>query len=203
MWRHHHHHHHHRFGPGRGFRGPDGEGACFAGPGFMGGFGGRGGPMGGGRGRRRMFDGGELRLVLLKLIEEQPRHGYDLIREIEARTGGAYAPSPGVVYPTLTLLADMGLAEEAPAEGGRKQLAITEAGRAHLAERADEVAQAFARLSALADLAGRTDAAPIQRAMRNLQAAIHNRLSQDGVEKTTLLDVAALIDQAASQIERL
>ena len=51
---------------------------------------------------RRMFDGGELRLVLLKLIADEPRHGYDLIREIEELTGGAYAPSPGVVYPTLT-----------------------------------------------------------------------------------------------------
>ncbi|WP_447514071.1 PadR family transcriptional regulator, partial [Clostridioides difficile] len=59
-----------------------------------------------------MFDGTELRLILLKLIEEQPRHGYDLIREIEERSGGAYAPSPGVVYPTLTMLDDMGLIEE-------------------------------------------------------------------------------------------
>src|SRR5690606_25340682 len=68
--------------------------------------------MGGRGGRRRLFDGGELRLVLLKLIGDQPRHGYDLIREIEDKTGGAYAPSPGVIYPTLTLLADMGLIEE-------------------------------------------------------------------------------------------
>ena len=58
---------------------------------------------GGGR-QRRMFDGGELRLVLLKLIADSPRHGYDLIRAIEELTGGAYAPSPGVVYPTITLL---------------------------------------------------------------------------------------------------
>ena len=70
----------------------------------------------GGRGRgergegrsRRMFDGGELRLVLLKLIADEPRHGYDLIRQIEELTGGAYAPSPGVVYPTITMLDDMG-----------------------------------------------------------------------------------------------
>ena len=59
-----------------------------------------------GGGRRRMFDGGELRLVLLKLIQDEPRHGYDLIKEIEELTGGAYAPSPGVVYPTLSMLAD-------------------------------------------------------------------------------------------------
>ena len=67
-----------------------------------------------GRGRRRMFGSGELRLVLLKLIADEPRHGYDLIRAIEELTGGDYAPSPGVVYPTLTMLADMGLIEEAP-----------------------------------------------------------------------------------------
>ena len=75
-----------------------------------------------------MFDGGELRLVLLKLIAEQPRHGYDLIREIEERTGGAYAPSPGVVYPTLTMLDDMGLIEEQKTEGAKKLFAITDAG---------------------------------------------------------------------------
>ena len=87
----------------------------------------------GGR-RRRMFDGGELRLVLLKLIEEQERHGYDLIRAIEERTGGAYAPSPGVVYPTLTLLDDMELIEARQAEGAKKLYGVTEAGKAHLAE---------------------------------------------------------------------
>jgi DNA-binding PadR family transcriptional regulator len=86
-------------------------------------------------GRRRMFDGGELRLVLLKLIEETPRHGYDLIREIEDRSGGAYAPSPGVIYPTLTLLADMGLIEEAKSEGAKKLFAITHAGSVHLTEK--------------------------------------------------------------------
>jgi hypothetical protein len=59
-----------------------------------------------GRRSRRMFESGELRLVLLKLIADEPRHGYDLIRAIEALTGGEYAPSPGVVYPTLTLLQD-------------------------------------------------------------------------------------------------
>jgi len=76
---------------------------------------------GGRRGRRtrRMFESGELRLVLLKLIADEPRHGYDLIRAIEELTGGEYAPSPGVVYPTLTLLQDMGLIEEAPGEGAR------------------------------------------------------------------------------------
>ncbi|MBN9121321.1 MAG: PadR family transcriptional regulator, partial [Planctomycetes bacterium] len=78
-----------------------------------------------GEGRaRRMFDGGELRLVLLKLIADEPRHGYDLIREIENLTGGAYAPSPGVVYPTITMLDDMGFIEQQQSEGAKKAFAI-------------------------------------------------------------------------------
>ena len=166
-----------------------------------------GGRPEGGRGhggeRRRVFESGELRLVLLKLIEEQPRHGYDLIREIENRSGGAYAPSPGVVYPTMTLLLDMGLAGEEASEGPRKLLAITEAGRAHLAERADEVATAMARLTALAKVSARTDAAPVRRAMQNLKAALQDRLSQENVTREIQLEVARLIDEAAGKIERL
>jgi DNA-binding PadR family transcriptional regulator len=156
-----------------------------------------------GGGRRRMFDGSELRLILLKLIDEQPRHGYDLIREIEERTGGAYAPSPGVVYPTLTMLEDMGLIDEQKTEGARKQFAITAAGSAHLAEREEEVEALFARLSQLASMRERTDGAPIRRAMGNLRAVLQNRLTAEGVDADTLHDVAAILDEAARKIERL
>src|SRR5690349_4686126 len=106
---------------------------------------------GGRRGRRarRMFEGGELRLVLLKLIEEQPRHGYDLIRAVEELTGGEYAPSPGVVYPTLTLLEDMGFIQETSGEGARKPFEITDAGRSHLEENAQEADELIRRLKAL------------------------------------------------------
>ncbi|MDP9056439.1 MAG: PadR family transcriptional regulator, partial [Pseudomonadota bacterium] len=93
---------------------------------------------GGRRGGRpsRMFDGGDLRLVLLKLIADKSRHGYDLIRAIEEKTGGAYAPSPGVVYPTLTLFAEMGFLKEQAADGPRKLFEITSEGNAYLAEQA-------------------------------------------------------------------
>ena len=154
-------------------------------------------------GRRRMFDGSELRLVLLKLIEESPRHGYDLIKEIEERTGGAYAPSPGVVYPTLTMLEDMGLIEERKTEGSKKQFAITVAGSAHLTERTDEVEALFARLAQLASMREQTDGAPIRRAMGNLRAVLQNRLTAEGVDSDTLHDVAAILDEAAQKIERL
>ncbi|MBP1852436.1 PadR family transcriptional regulator [Rhizobium halophytocola] len=158
------------------------------------------GPRGG---RRRMFEGGELKLVLLKLLADKPRHGYDLIREIEDLSGGAYAPSPGVVYPTLTLLGDMGLVEDQQSEGARKVLAITEAGQEHLAENAEEADRAMARLAALAEVSERTDSAPIRRAMGNLKAALKDRLSQKNADRDVQLEVARLLDEAASKIERL
>lgn len=167
-------------------------------------YGRHGSPGGGGRGGRgRMFDGGELRLVLLKLIADEPRHGYDLIRRIEELTAGSYAPSAGVVYPTLTLLADMGLIEEQQAEGAKKRFAATAEGRAHLAENADAVAALFARLEQVAASAKRTDGAPIRRAMANLRHALQERLSRGEFSEETMHDVAALLDEVAQKIERL
>jgi len=153
------------------------------------------------RGRRRMFDGGELRLVLLKLIEDAPRHGYDLMREIEERTGGAYAPSPGVVYPTLTMLADMEQIDEQTG-GTRKVFAITEAGKAHLAENAKAVEALMARLAELGSMRERTRGGPVRRAMMNLRTVLHHRLAEEG-DAETLHAVAAIIDEAAQKIERL
>ncbi len=155
-----------------------------------------------GRGRRRMFDGAELRLVLLKLIADQPRHGYDLIREIEELSGGAYAPSPGVIYPTLTLLEDMDHIAEQRSEGARKQYAATDAGAAHVAERAEEIAALFARLAHLREARGRSDHAAVRRAIGNLREVLQHQLSAD-MDKERLHAIVALIDEAAQKIERL
>ena len=156
-----------------------------------------------GGGRRRMFDGGELRLVLLRLIADEPRHGYDLIREIEARTGGAYAPSPGVVYPTLTLLADMGLIEERQSEGAKKLFAVTPAGEAELAEKAEEVAALMARIAELGEHRERTSGGPVRRAMVNLRAAVAERVAGRSVDQELLHKVAEILDEAARKVERL
>lgn len=86
----------------------------------------------GGRGPR-VFAPGDLKLLLLALIADQPCHGYDLIRQIEAMFDGAYSPSPGVIYPTLTFLEESELIL-GDAEGGKKRYAITEAGEQSLAE---------------------------------------------------------------------
>jgi DNA-binding PadR family transcriptional regulator len=157
----------------------------------------------GGRRTRRMFESGELRLVLLKLIADEPRHGYDLIRAIEEITGGEYAPSPGVVYPTLTLLQDMGLIEEAAGEGPRKPFQVTGDGRAHLAEREEEVEALFDRLRDLKP-SGENAAGPaIGRAVKNLMTALGHRLKAEGFDEDLFLEIAGILDEAAQKIERV
>jgi DNA-binding PadR family transcriptional regulator len=150
-----------------------------------------------------MFESGELRLVLLKLIADEPRHGYDLIRAIEELTGGEYAPSPGVVYPTLTLLQDMGLIEEAPGEGPRKSFQVTGEGRAHLEERSEEVEGLFERLRDLAPRESQSAGPAIGRAVKNLMTALRNRVSRDGFDDDLLYEIAAILDEAAQRIERV
>ncbi|HWV11668.1 MAG TPA: PadR family transcriptional regulator, partial [Sphingobium sp.] len=152
---------------------------------------------------KRLFSNDALQLILLKLIEQGPRHGYELIREIENLSGQAYAPSPGVVYPTLTLLADMEFIAEQAGGAGRKLFEITEAGIAHLAEQAAAAEEALGRLALLAQRAEQVDGAPIRRAMHNLSMAVRGRLEREGSDSQTMFDVAALIDEAASKIERL
>ena len=158
-----------------------------------------------GRGRRarRMFESGELRLVLLKLIADEPRHGYDLIRAIEEITGGEYAPSPGVVYPTLTLLQDMGLIEEAAVEGPRKPFQVTDEGRSHLAEREEEVEALFERLRDLAPRQDHTAGPAIGRAVKNLMTALRHRVGREGLNDELLHEIAAILDEAAQRIERV
>jgi DNA-binding PadR family transcriptional regulator len=157
----------------------------------------------GGRRARRMFESGELRLVLLKLIADEPRHGYDLIRAIEELTGGEYAPSPGVVYPTLTLLQDMGFIEEAPGEGPRKAFQATDEGRAHLDERAEEIEALFERLTDLKPRAENMAGPAIGRAIKNLMTALSHRVGRDGLDEALLHEIAAILDEAAQRIERV
>ena len=117
-------------------------------------WGGRGEGQGGGRGDwfrvGRMLAQGDLKLLALALIEEQPRHGYELIKLIEEKTLGAYSPSPGVVYPTLTFLEEAGYVT-AESEGAKKRYTITEEGRAHLEENRDIADMVLARLAAIGE----------------------------------------------------
>ncbi|MEI7873437.1 MAG: PadR family transcriptional regulator [Alphaproteobacteria bacterium] len=198
-------HHSHGRGHGHG-RHEDHPGHHFGPRGGRHGFGHgdwRGPEEGRGGRRRRVFDSNELRLVLLKLIADQPRHGYELIRAIEDLTGGFYVPSPGVVYPTLTLLQDMGQIEEAASDGARKAFAVTADGSAQLAAKKDEIEALFARLAELATQRERSDGGPIRRAMQNLKMVLISRLESGEVKTETLHQVASILDDAAQKIERL
>jgi DNA-binding PadR family transcriptional regulator len=162
-----------------------------------------GGRGGGGRGRRRVLDSGELRLVLLKLIADQSRHGYDLIRAVEEMTHGEYAPSPGVVYPSLTMLQDMGLIDEVKTEGSRKAFEITADGKDHLAGKEEEVEALLERLKDLGSDQRKAGGAPIKRSIANLLSALWHRATREDADEGTLHKIAAILDEAAQKVERL
>lgn len=129
-------------------------------------------PFAGGR-PGRMFAQGDLRLLLLALIADKPSHGYDLIRAIEARFGGAYAPSPGAVYPTLTLLEEQDLiaAEDA---GGRKTYRATPQGLEHLAGHEAQLRDLMTRVDIMAG-SGATPPDSVLRAVAALRLALLTR----------------------------
>jgi len=207
--RHHGSHHGRGFGPGAGFD---------AGAGFeaspMDGFGHGHGHRGGGRrgggaddagfgGRGpRVFAQGGLKLLVLSLLERQACHGYEIIKEIEQLVGGDYSPSPGTIYPTLAYLADLGYAVSADSEGGRKQFSITETGRQHLAERRAELDLLLSRLNVGRSESGARRAPELMRAMGNLRTALQLRVARGTADPALLRKVAAILDQAALDIER-
>jgi len=167
---------------------------------------GGGGPDGR-RGGGRVFGHGGLRLVLLQLIADKPRHGYELIKAIEERLNGAYSPSPGVIYPTLTLLEEMGHVTVS-ADGGRKLHTLTDAGRDHLAEHRTEVDALLARMASGLPMRGGGGGhgerpAPIERAVHNLRHALHLRLAREPLAEAQIHAIADALDAAARQIERL
>ncbi|GKS86314.1 PadR family transcriptional regulator [Acidovorax sp. SUPP1855] len=157
------------------------------------------------RGGGRVFGHGGLRLVLLQLIADKPRHGYELIKAIEDRLNGAYSPSPGVIYPTLTLLEEMGHAT-VTADGGRKLHTLTDAGRDHLAEHRTEVDALLARMASGLPMRGGGHGerpAPVERAVHNLRHALHLRLAREPLAAAQIHAIADALDAAARQIERL
>ena len=167
-----------------------------------GGFFGRGGHggRGGGRGGHRVFDHGELRLVVLALIAESPRHGYEIIKAIEEKLAGSYSPSPGVIYPTLTLLQELGYATVEEHEG-KKRYSITEDGKRHLAENKVAVEAAFARMQAVNERLGGGPAPQIVRAMENLKFALRQRLNRGPLTAEQAQAVTEALDAAAQRID--
>ncbi len=151
---------------------------------------------------RRFFAHGDLRLVILRLIAEKPRHGYEIIKEIEERVAGAYSPSPGVIYPTLTLLEELGYVVVTPGEGARRLHEITDSGRAFLAANGPAVEALFARMEAASQARGGGPAPQILRAMENLKLALRLRLDRGPLSGEQIVSIAAILDAAAASVEQ-
>jgi DNA-binding PadR family transcriptional regulator len=195
------------FGGRRGRGGPGGPGPGGFGPGW--------GGMGDGFRVGRMVAGGDLRLIVLFLLDESPRHGYDLIKAIEDRSSGFYSPSPGVIYPALTYLEEAGYAT-ASTEGNKKIYAITDTGKAHLAENRAGVEAVFEQLTRVGQKMSRVrewfgrdgqqagpdrdipDVVPeLNDARRELKSAIALKISGNGDEQKR---VAEILRRAAAEI---
>jgi DNA-binding PadR family transcriptional regulator len=165
---------------------------------------GRGHEFGFGRGRgrgERPLEQGDLRWLMLDLIAAQPRHGYEIIKAIEDSLNGQYTPSPGIVYPTLTLLEETGLVS-GEVQASKKLYSITEEGRAALAANAEAVKAIQERIEAHRLRSGGPPAPELVRAMGNIRAAIGVRLSKGELSPGSLATITAALDRAAGEIER-
>lgn len=154
-----------------------------------------------GGGRERFFDSGHLQLVILQLIAEKPSYGYEIIKTIEERLSGGYAPSPGVVYPTLTLLEEEGLAAVTASEGNKKMYAATEAGKEHLKANSVMVKAIFGRMEKARKMFGRGRSPQIMRAMMSLHMALRMRAERGDLSTEQVSKIAEAIDAAARTID--
>ena len=179
---------------GRGERRHVRAGFSLEGRGFRGH--GRGGRLG-----RRVFDHGDLRYVLLQLIAEKPRHGYELIKAIEERFSGRYSPSPGVIYPTLTLLEELGYLRS-EAGGSKKLYSITEEGTAFLDANRPLVDAIVARMAEMSRTLGGSPAPEIRRAMHNLEYSLSIRLAKGPLDAEQVRMITEALDRTAGEIER-
>ena len=177
---------HERGGPERGFGGR-----------------GRGGfDRGFGEGRGRLFDAGDVKLVILKLLSEEPAYGYQLIKTMEQRLSGGYTPSAGVIYPTLTMLEEEGLAISS-AENNKKVYSLTPEGLAYLEANQTEIGELFARLKEAGRSFERGRSPEIMKAFMNLRGAVVARVSRESVKPEQIKKITDAINAAAKAIDEL
>ena len=155
---------------------------------------------------KRILAQGDLRLIALALIAEQPRHGYEIIKLFEEKTGDWYSPSPGIVYPTLTYLEEAGHVT-ASAEGSKKLYTITDEGRAWLEANRDVVDAVLDRLTALGERVNgwrravrresnkrRTLPPLVEAAFDHLRETVGQRLESDDTAEARLVEILARTD---------
>jgi DNA-binding PadR family transcriptional regulator len=178
--------------------------ACWGSPEarFDRGFGGRRHEHRHGGGRDRLFDAGDLKLVILKLLSERPSYGYQLIKAMEERLAGGYTPSAGVIYPTLTLLEEEGLAAST-VESNKKVYSVTPEGTEFLEENKVRVDALFERLDEAGRGFQRGRSPEIMKAFQNLRGAVLARVSRGNATEEQIAKIAEAINAAAKAIDEL
>jgi DNA-binding PadR family transcriptional regulator len=150
-----------------------------------------------------MFEQGDLKYVILQLVAEKPRHGYEIIKELEERSGGAYAPSAGTIYPTLALIEDLGYASVTIEDSGKKVYAITDEGRRYLEENKGAVDDIFERI---ADIGSSFMSGPmmeVNKAFGRVARATYATVPWQSSDKSVAGKVREILDEAAKRIEAL
>ncbi|MBA3319795.1 MAG: PadR family transcriptional regulator [Gemmatimonadales bacterium] len=155
----------------------------------------------GGRRRSQMFESGEMKFVILRLLKEKPRHGYEVIKALEEKLAGYYTPSAGTVYPTLQLLEDEGYVRVVEADG-KKVYHVTPEGERYLEEHRDLLDEIIDRVrETVRDFAG-GGIGEVQTAFAHLAGTTFKRVWRRGPDDPALKRVAEILKQAADDVER-
>ena len=151
--------------------------------------------------RGRLFESGRMKLLVLHLIQQSPKHGYEIIKEISDLVGDGYTPSAGTIYPTLTSLEEMNYISLLDAE--RKQYQVTEYGETYLKEQQEMLTALLEKLRIRREIHNNDQLIEIHRAMENLKTALRLKLNIADLQQEQIYQIAEKIDQAAIAIGRL
>lgn len=153
--------------------------------------------------RQRLFAHGELRLVALDLLAQNPGHGYELIKAIESLTDGHYAPSPGVLYPTLDFLQEQNLIVITDELNGRKSFEITDDGQRYLEQRREELQQILERIKSHTAGMELRKHPEMKRALDNIKSVLDIKVNREGINEETLKKIIGIVDNAAAEIAQI
>ena len=152
--------------------------------------------------RERMLDASDIRLLMLHFLAQGSAHGYELIKSVEELSKGEYSPSPGIIYPNLTLLEEMDAIRVVDAHASRKAYALNEGGRALLAENGETIATIIERLTSLAILVNNRSIPEVEQAIHNIRHTLNHRLSQEHISPDALEMIVAALNQASETIAK-
>jgi DNA-binding PadR family transcriptional regulator len=150
--------------------------------------------------REKMLEASEIRLLMLHFLAQNAAHGYELIKSVEELSKGEYSPSPGIIYPNLTLLEEMEAIQVVDAQATRKAYRLTAAGEAQLAENRETVTSLITRLSTLAILVNNRSIPAVEQAIHGLKVALNRRLAQEDISEAALQTLIKALHDAAEKI---